>query len=434
MSQKKQLKNPTLAMWLSIIPGLGQFYNGQKVKAGLLLGVFLLEIVELVTFGIPAMVGLITLGSTPVIDHSLFLLIKGSMQLIIFVLMAIIHAVSMSDAKNTARLINDGQKVPMTAKETLETIYEKGFPYLLIIPAYLAMAFAIAFPVLVTLFIAFTNYDFRHIPPQKLLDWVGLKNFSNIVQLSTFRKAFSNVLSWTFIWTICASSLQIVIGVATAIIANQKFIKFKRIFGVIFLLPWAVPAFISIMTFSNFFNDSIGAMNVQVLPFIEKLLPFLDFGIVPWKTDPTWTKIAVIMVQGWLGFPYIYILVSGILQSIPEDLYEAATVDGATAWQKFWKITLPMILAVAAPTFISQYTFNFNNFSIIYLFNNGGPGSVGGGAGATDILISWIYKLTTQTSPQFSMASAVTLIISLIVITVSLITFKKFKAFDMEDR
>lgn len=185
------------------------------------------------------------------------------------------------------------------------------------------------------------------------------------------------------------------------------------------------------MTFSNFFNDSIGAMNVQVLPFIEKLLPFPDFGIVPWKTDPTWTKIAVIMVQGWLGRLYIYILVSGILQSIPEDLYEAATVDGATAWQKFWKITLPMILAVAAPTFISQYTFNFNNFSIIYLFNNGGPGSVGG------VLvqpISWIYKLTTQTSPQFSMASAVTLIISLIVITVSLITFKKFKAFDMEDR
>lgn len=434
MSQETQKRNPRLAMWLSIIPGLGQLYNGQKAKGGMLLGVFLLEILELVAFGIPAMVGLITLGSTPVIDHSLFLLIKGTMQLIVFVVMVIIHVVSMNDAKNTAEMLNKGQKVPMSAKETFEVIYEKGFPYLLIIPAYLAMAFAIVFPVLVTLFIAFTNYDFRHIPPQKLLDWVGLRNFTNIVQLSTFRQAFSNVLSWTFIWTICASSLQIVVGVATAIIANQKFIKFRRIFGVIFLLPWAVPAFISIMSFSNFFNDSIGAMNVQVLPFIEKILPFLDFGIVPWKTDPTWTKIAVIMVQGWLGFPYIYILVSGVLQSIPQDLYEAATVDGATAWQKFWKITLPMILAVAAPTFISQYTFNFNNFSIIYLFNEGGPGSVGGGAGSTDILISWIYKLTTQTSPQFSMASAVTLIISLIVISVSLITFKKFKAFDMEDR
>lgn len=432
MTTNKQ--NPKLAMWLSLVLGLGQFYNKQMIKGAIFFCAFIVEVIEIVTFGIPAIQGLITLGDTPVVDHSLFLLIKGSMQLIIFAVMVIIHLACMIDAKNTAKLINEGQSVPITAKETLRAIYETGFPYLLTIPAYLVMAFTIVFPVLVTLFIAFTNYDFRHIPPQKLLDWVGADNFLNILRLSTFKNAFSAVLSWTLIWTIIASTLQITIGVATAIIANQPFIKFKRIFGVIFLLPWAVPAFISIMSFSNFFNDSIGAMNVQVLPFIEKLLPFLDFGIIPWKTDPTWTKIAIIMVQGWLGFPYIYILVSGILQSIPQDLYEAAVIDGATAWQKFWKITFPMILAVAAPTFISQYTFNFNNFSIIYLFNNGGPGSVGGGAGSTDILISWIYKLTTQTSPQFSMASAVTLIISLIVITVSLITFKKFNAFDMEDR
>lgn len=202
----------------------------------------------------------------------------------------------------------------------------------------------------------------------------GSKNFLNILELSTFKAAFTSVLSWTIIWTFLATSLQIVIGLATAVIANQSFIKGKRIFGVIFLLPWAVPAFISIMSFGNFFNDSIGAMNLQVLPFLEKIIPFVEFGIVPWKTDPFWTKVAVIMVQGWLGFPYIYILVSGILQAIPQDLYEAATVDGATALQKFRTITLPMILAVAAPTLISQYTFNFNNFSIIYLFNNGGPG------------------------------------------------------------
>lgn len=433
MKTSTEQKNPKRAMLLGLIPGLGQLYNGQKAKAGLLFIVFLLEIIEWAAFGVGALTGLITLGDTPMVDHSLFMLIKGSMQLIIFVVMVLIHAASMRDAKSTAERINLGEKVPMTFKETFDSLYENGFPYLLIIPAYLAMAFAIVFPVVVTLFIAFTNYDFRHIPPQKLLDWVGAKNFINMVKLSTFRKAFGAVLSWTFIWTFAASTLQIVIGVATAIIANQNFIKFKRLFGVIFLLPWAVPAFISIMSFGNFFNDSIGAMNVQVLPFIEKILPFVDFGIVPWKTNAFFTKLAIIMVQGWLGFPYIYVLVSGILQSIPADLYEAATVDGATAWQKFRQITLPMIMAVAAPTFISQYTFNFNNFSIIYLFNNGGPGSVGGGAGATDILISWIYKLTTQTSPQFSMASAVTLVISLIVISVSLISFKKFNAFDMED-
>ncbi|WP_161979354.1 carbohydrate ABC transporter permease [Streptococcus sp. S784/96/1] len=434
MKDKEEKHSVKRAMLLSLIPGVGQIYNGQKSKGLLFLLVFLLEIMEMIVFGFSAIVGLVTLGTTPVQDHSLFLLIEGSIQLIVSGLMIIFHVLCIKDAKSVATSINRGERINVSFKEILKGIYENSFSYLLIIPAYVAMIFAIVFPVVVTLFIAFTNYDFRHIPPHKLLDWVGFKNFLNIVQLSTFRSAFTSVLTWTFIWTFLSSTLQIVIGVATAIISNQSFIKFKRVFGVIFLLPWAVPAFVTIMSFSNFFNDSIGAMNAQVIPFIEKILPFLDFGIIPWKTDPTWTKVAIIMIQGWLGFPYIYILTSGILQSIPSDLYEAATVDGASAWQKFRKITLPMILAVAAPTFISQYTFNFNNFSIIYLFNNGGPGSVGGGAGATDILISWIYKLTTQNAPQFSMAAAVTLIISLIVISVSLITFKKFNAFNMEER
>lgn len=120
------------------------------------------------------------------------------------------------------------------------------------------------------------------------------------------------------------------------------------------------------------------------------------------------------------------------MQSISDDLYEAATIDGATPVQKFNHITLPAILAVAAPTFVTQYTFNFNNFSIIYLFNNGGPGDVGGGAGNSDILISWIYKLTTGNTPQYGLASAITLIISAIVIAVSLFVFKRSHAFDMD--
>lgn len=230
----------------------------------------------------------------------------------------------------------------------------------------------------------------------------------------------------------CATTLQISLGVLTAVVAHQKFIKFKRVFGIIFLLPWAVPAFITIMSFSNIFNDSVGAINTQVIPFLNNL-PLVDIGAISWKTDPNWTKVAIILVQGWLGFPYIYVMVTGILQSISEDLYEAAKIDGANAWKRFSNITLPAIFLVAAPTFITQYTGNFNNFSMIYLFNNGGPGSVGGGAGSTDILISWIYKLTTGTSPQYSMASAITLIISAVVICVSLLVFKKTNAFNMGD-
>ena len=426
-------QNPKKAMWLSLIPGLGQIYNKQKAKGYIFLAVTALFLVYFIGIGAGELAKLVTLGTVRGQDNSLFILIRGAFHLIITVVYFLFYALNIKDAGTVAKRINNGISVPKTLKDMVHAIYENGFPYLLIIPSYIAMTFAIIFPVLVTLMIAFTNYDFKHTAPTTLLDWIGFQNFTNMWTLSTFRSAFTSVLGWTLIWALAASTLQIVLGILTAIVANQPFVKGKRIFGVIFLLPWAVPAFITILTFSNMFNDSVGAINAQVIPLFAKIFPFLDGVLVPWKTDPTWTKIALIMMQGWLGFPYIYVLTLGILQSIPNDLYEAAYIDGANGWQKFRNITFPMILAVAAPTLISQYTFNFNNFSIIYLFNDGGPGSVGGNAGSTDILISWIYKLTTNTSPQYSMAAAVTLIISVIVISISMIAFKKLHAFDMED-
>lgn len=426
-------QQPRKALLLSLIPGIGQIYNKQKAKGAIFLGVTILFLIYFFAIAAPELGNLITLGEVPGRDNSLFMLIRGAFHFILVIVYFIFYALNLKDAYTIAKRWNNDYPVPTTFKDMLKGIYANGFPYLLIIPSYIAMTFAIIFPVLVTLLIAFTNYDFQHLPPTKLLDWVGVTNFTNIWRLSTFRSAFGAVLGWTIIWALTASTVQIVIGIFTAIIANQPFIKGKRIFGVIFLLPWAVPAFITILTFSNMFNDSIGAINTQVIPLLGKLLPFLNGHLIPWKTDPTWTKIALIMMQGWLGFPYIYVLTLGILQSIPNDLYEAAYIDGANAWQKFRNITFPMILAVAAPTLISQYTFNFNNFSIMYLFNDGGPGTVGGGAGSTDILISWIYRLTTGAAPQYSMAAAVTLIISLIVISISMIAFKKLHAFDMED-
>ena len=426
-------QQPRKALLLSLIPGLGQIYNKQKAKGAIFLGVTILFLIYFFAIAAPELGNLITLGEVPGRDNSLFMLIRGAFHFILVIVYFIFYALNLKDAYTIAKRWNNDYPVPTTFKDMLKGIYANGFPYLLIIPSYIAMTFAIIFPVLVTLLIAFTNYDFQHLPPTKLLDWVGVTNFTNIWRLSTFRSAFGAVLGWTIIWALAASTVQIVIGIFTAIIANQPFTKGKRIFGVIFLLPWAVPAFITILTFSNMFNDSIGAINTQVIPLLGKVLPFLNGHLIPWKTDPTWTKIALIMMQGWLGFPYIYVLTLGILQSIPNDLYEAAYIDGANAWQKFRNITFPMILAVAAPTLISQYTFNFNNFSIMYLFNDGGPGTVGGGAGSTDILISWIYRLTTGAAPQYSMAAAVTLIISLIVISISMIAFKKLHAFDMED-
>lgn len=430
--QNQKKKNPRKAMLMSIIPGLGQFYNKQIIKGIAFLAIFIGFIIELAVFGINALIGLFTLGRVPIQDNSLFLMIEGTLQLLLFVVFFLFYAANLYDAKKVAKTTNDGVKPTTNFKEMFKNMVTGGFPYLLTFPAWILMIFTIVFPVVVTLFMAFTNYDFLHIPPAMLLNWVGIRNFFDIFFLSSYRATFGAVFSWTIIWTLCATTLQIVIGIATAVIANQDFIKFKRIYGVIFLLPWAIPAFISIMSFSNMFNDSAGAINVQVIGLLNHI-PFVHIPAISWLTNAFWTKVAIIGIQGWLGFPYIYVMVTGILQSIPNDLYEAATLDGASAWQKFTNITAPTIFAVAAPIFITQYTFNFNNFTMIYLFNSGGPGDVGGGAGGTDILISWIYKLTTGQSPQYSLASAVTLMISVIVIGVSLIVFKKSNAFDLGD-
>lgn len=428
-----KVQDPRKAKLLSIIPGLGQFYNSQVLKGIIFLVGFIAFAVEFILFGFNAIHNLITLGSEPVVDNSLFMMIEGTLQILVLVVAVILYIANIYDAGNIAKQINQGKPASKSFKEMIRNIGDGGFPYLFSIPAYFLMLFIIVFPVLVTLFIAFSNYDFLHVPPAHLLNWVGFKNFTSLFFLSSYRQTFNAVFGWTIVWTLLATTLQLFLGIFTAVVANQDFIKFKRFFGVIFLLPWAIPAFISIMSFSNIFNDSAGAINVQVIPFFNKVLPFLNIPLPAWKTDPNWTKVAIIMIQGWLGFPYIYVMVTGILQAIPNDLYEAATLDGATAIQKFNHITAPTIFTVAAPIFITQYTGNFNNFSMIYLFNDGGPGDVGGGAGGTDILISWIYKLTTGQSPQYSIAAAVTLLISVIVIGVSLIVFKRTGAFDLGD-
>ncbi|MEC0756040.1 sugar ABC transporter permease [Bacillus haynesii] len=425
-------KRSRKAALLSMIPGAGQIANRQFSKGILFLVITGLFICELAVFGYQALIGLVTLGTVPGEDHSLFLLIEGTLQLILTLVFLMFYIFNLYDARKTAAMKAASLKISETAGDMIRNAGDKGFPYLFTLPAYLMMVFVIIFPVLVTLFIAFTNYDFYHIPPNSLIDWVGFKNFMNIFFLGSYRQTFADVLGWTIIWTICATTLQIVLGIVTALIVNQNFIKGKRMFRIIFLLPWAVPAFITIMSFANIFNDSAGAMNVQVIPLLNQL-PFVDIPAVAWKTDPFWTKTALIMIQTWLGFPYIYVMVTGVLQAIPGELYEAAKIDGATFIQRFKHITLPMILFATAPVMITQYTFNFNNFSIIYLFNEGGPGSAGAGAGSTDILISWIYKLTTGTSPQYSVAAAVTLLISFIVIGVSLIAFKKSNAFGNEE-
>ena len=417
-------KHRKTAATLSIIPGIGQLYNKQYVKGIIFLVLtcsFFVAFDDLLNIGLW---GIVTLVTEVRRDHSIFLLVKGILALIVIVFGLSVYAFNLYDAYQNGKRRDEG--IPLhSVKEQYHHLLDQGFPYMMVSPGFLLLIFVVVLPIIFVILIAFTNYDLYHSPPAKLVDWVGFKNFVDIFTLPMWRSTFVSVFSWTIIWTFFATTLQVALGIFLAILVNQPGIKGKAIIRTIFILPWAVPAFVSILVFAGMFNESFGAINNQVLAL---------FGIekIAWMTDPFWTKVALISIQTWLGFPFIFAMTTGILQSIPSELYEAATVDGATAWQQFRKITLPLVLYATAPILITQYTFNFNNFSIIYLFNDGGPAVSGQNAGGTDILISWIYKLT-MTSSQYGKAAALTMILSLIVISVALWQFKRTKSFQEED-
>ncbi|WP_312451067.1 sugar ABC transporter permease [Exiguobacterium sp.] len=414
------MRHRRIGLLLSVIPGLGQLYHRQWIKGILLLTVsvaFLIAFADLLNMGLW---GIVTLGTEVPRDNSIFLLAQGIIAIIVLLFGLTLYFYNLRDAYRTGQKRDKGLRISSFKSDYLNLIGQ-GYPYVVSGPALFLLIFAVIFPILFSFALAFTNYDLYHSPPAKLADWVGFSTFSQIFKVDIWRSTFFDVLSWTIVWTLVASTLQISVGILLAVLVNQKEVRFKKVIRTIFVLPWAVPGFVTILVFAGLFNDSFGSINNDVLAF---------FGIdaLPWLTDEKWTRVALVFMQGWLGFPYVFLVTTGVLQSIPEDLYEAATIDGASIFAKFRFITMPMVLLAMSPIIITQFTFNFNNFNIIYLFNGGGPSVPGSNAGGTDILVSWIYKLTMQ-SGQYALAAALTILLSIFVITIALWQFRRTNSF-----
>ncbi|WP_313469194.1 ABC transporter permease subunit [Carnobacterium sp.] len=408
------------ALVLSIIPGFGQFYNKQWTKGLLYLGssvAFLIAFFDLLNMGFW---GIFTLGTEVPRDNSIFLLAGGIIAIIVSCFGLVLYYANLRDAYVNGKL-RDYEQPLSSLKEQYHQLINQGYPYVISGPALFVLIFAVIFPILFSFALAFTNYNLYNSPPAKLVQWVGLDTFKNIFTVDIWRSTFIDVLGWTVVWTIIASTLQVTLGIFMAVLVNQKDLRFKKFIRTVLVLPWAVPGFVTILIFAGMFNDSFGAIN-------NTLLAGLGIDAIPWMTDATWTRVALLAMQGWLGFPYIFVVTTGVLQSIPEDLYEAATIDGASFFGKFRHITLPLLLTSISPIIITQYTFNFNNFNIIYLFNGGGPAAPGSTAGGTDILVSWIYKLTMQSS-QYSLAAALTILLSVFVISIALWQFRRTNSF-----
>lgn len=249
---------------------------------------------------------------------------------------------------------------------------------------------------------------------------IGWDNFKRIFTDKGIQEPFFNIFIWTVVFSTLAVALTAVIGMVLACVVQWEALKGRGIYRVLLILPYAVPGFISILVFKGLFNQSFGEINA----LLEGL-----FGIKPlWFTDPFLAKMMIVIVNTWLGFPYMMILCMGLLKAIPEDLYEASAMDGAGPMQNFIKITFPLLIKPLKPLMIASFAFNFNNFVLIDLLTKGGPDQIGTSipAGHTDLLVNFTYRVAFEGSggQQFGLAGAIATIIFILVAALSIINLK----------
>jgi len=265
------------------------------------------------------------------------------------------------------------------------------------------MVFSTLIAIGYSVYISFTNYSLYHFTS---FNWIGIDNYRSIFT-ALDASAFGRTLIWTIAYSILGTIIAFVVGLGLALLLNDQQIRERNVYRTLLIVPWALPTAITILAWSGILNPDFGYAN--------HFLHSLGISPVPWLTDGTWAKVAVLGVSVWAGYPFMMTACLGALQSVPDELVEAAKIDGAQRPAIFRFVTLPVLRSVIVPLLISTYSFNFtNNFNMIYLLTGGGPAVTGSQAGATDTVLSYSYNLTL-TYQRYGIASAVAVTVFAIV-------------------
>ena len=248
---------------------------------------------------------------------------------------------------------------------------------------------------------------------------IGFANYARMVFDPDFRGPFLAIFVWTVVFAALTVVFSTAIGMTLAVVLNWEALKYRTLYRTLLFLPYAVPGFISILVFKGLFNQNFGEINA-ILNAV--------FGVKPaWFADPTLAKAMILIVNTWLGFPYMMVVCMGLIKSIPSDLYEASAVAGAGPITNFVNITAPLIIKPLTPLLISSFAFNFNNFVLISLLTGGRPDflDISVPAGTTDILVSYTMRMAFQDSgQQFGLASAISTVIFFIVAGITLLQMR----------
>ena len=436
-----------------LIFGFGNFYYGQIMR-GILFLVF-----EIVFFGymfVPSggiywlskgnwfqvgkTVGTVQGGFQydPIYDTDVWVTGDDSVKVMLYGLLTIIFIIAfiytwrlqVKQCRICMNITAKGKKVK-SGKQDLRSLLDDQFhTTLLALPLTGILAFTVL-PIIYMVLVAFTSYDAAHDGYSNLFSWVGLEHFNELFDFGKggLGLAFGEILSWTLMWAFFATFSNYFLGMFVAIMINKKGIKFKKFWRTVLVMTIAIPQFVSLLYVSKLFDSSgiIGKLLGQI-PAVANYLNANHFFSL-WDS-PVVAKVLLIVINIWVGIPYIMLMATGILMNIPQDLYESAKIDGASPWQQYSKITLPYMMFVMGPYLLTSFVGNLNNFNVIYLLTGGNPlntaiGTAGGvSVGHTDLLITWLFKMTLGSAEsKYYSASIIGILVFVVVAALSLIIY-----------
>lgn len=425
-----------------LVMGLGNMMHKQVVKGLMFLAVEVLYLLFMVQTGFHCLAMLPSLGSVEQQevwnealqiyeytqgDNSVLILLYGVATVMLTLLMVWVWRGTVKSAYKAECLDKAGKHVNSFI-EDVKTLGHENVHRLLMTPSLTFIFGLTVLPLIFMICMAFTNYSKldNHLV---LFDWVGLDNFKALFDsTSILGSTFWSVLGWTLIWAFFATFTNYIFGMILAIVINRDGTRAKGFWRFCFVLSCAVPSFVSLLIMRTMLQPN-GAVNV----LLRNLGWIAADSSLPFFTDPMWARVTVIVINIWVGVPYTLLQLTGVLQNIPAELYEAARVDGANAVQIFFKITLLYMLFVTTPYLIATFTGNVNNFNIIYLLSGGDPVvDLASTAGSTDLLVTWLYKLTID--KQYYNIGAVIGILTFIILAVgALLTYRNSKSYKDEE-
>ena len=356
-----------------------------------------------------------------------FKILLYSLLTIFFIIAYIVTwYINIKQNKTIDEILATGKKLK-SGKDDLHSMVDDQFHKTLLSLPIIGILLFTVLPIIFMVIVAFTNYDAAHDGYSNLFAWVGLDNFNELLTWSSgssnLSATFGEILGWTLMWAFLATFTNYFLGMFVAMIINKRSIKVKKLWRSVLVLTIAIPQFISLLYVSKIFSYN-GLINGLLI----------DLGIIG-KThaidfwgNPTLARVMVVLINIWIGIPYLMLISTGILMNIPQDLYESAKIDGANAWQQYFKITLPYMLFVTGPYLLTNFIGNLNNFNVIFLLTGGGPTNpnyltTGGTAGDTDLLITWLFKITTGAEANYKLASVIGIMIFVVVSVISLIVY-----------